>query len=291
MLTEQQNLQSMNIDTLTTLEMLQIMNDEDTKVALAIREALPQISQAVDLIAKRMRDGGRLIYIGAGTSGRLGILDAVECVPTFSTTPNQIVALLAGGRDAMFDSIEGAEDDVRAGAHDLSMLKLDSLDSVVGIAASGKTPYVLGAIAFANQIGTLTIGLACNTPSPLLDAVQIPIGVPVGPEVITGSTRLKAGSAQKMALNMISTGTMIKLGKVYGNLMVDVQPTNTKLVDRARRIVMQISGVDYEQSSELLAEANGEVKPAIVMAVRSVSVAEAQDLLQQVGGHLRKVIG
>ena len=281
MLTESQNPQTTNIDQLSTLEMVQRINDEDAKVALAVREALPQIAQAIDGIAERMQRGGRLIYIGAGTSGRLGVLDASECVPTFSTDPAQVVGLIAGGETALTHSIEGAEDDPAAGRADLLALNLTADDSVVGIAASGRTPYVLGAIAAATEVGALTVGVACNVPSALLDAVQIPIGVLVGAEVITGSTRMKSGTAQKLVLNMLSTGTMVKLGKVYGNLMVDVRPTNSKLVDRASRIISQITALDHDAASRLLEASGGEVKTAIVMGRRGVDADEARALLCQ----------
>ncbi|MBI1257927.1 MAG: N-acetylmuramic acid 6-phosphate etherase [Chloroflexi bacterium] len=296
MLTESQNPQTTNIDQLSTLEMVQRINDEDAKVALAVRAALPQIAQAIDAIAERMERGGRLIYVGAGTSGRLGVLDASECVPTFSTDPSQVVGLIAGGERALTHSIEGAEDDPAAGRADLLVLNLNANDSIVGIAASGRTPYVLGALALAQDTGALTVGLACNVPSPVLDAAQVAIGVPVGPEVITGSTRMKSGTAQKLVLNMLSTGTMVKLGKVYGNLMVDVRPSNVKLVDRASRIISQIAGVDYEEARRLLdasgsAETSfGEVKTAIVMGRRSVNADEARRLLHEAHGRLRAVI-
>jgi len=237
MITEQPNPNSYNIDQLSTLDILGTINNEDQRVARAVREVLPAISEAVDAIYARILRGGRLIYTGAGTSGRLGVLDAAECVPTFGTPPELVVGVIAGGQAAMFRSIEGAEDRVDAGADDLKALHLTEWDTVVGIAASGTTPYVLGALTYATHVGALTVGLTCNKPAPILDAAQIKIGVMVGPEVITGSTRMKAGSAQKLILNMISTAVMVRLGKVYGTLMVDVQITNDKLVRRARGIV------------------------------------------------------
>ena len=290
MLTESQNPQTTHIDQLSTLEMVQRINDEDAKVALAVRDALPQIAQAIDGIAERMERGGRLMYIGAGTSGRLGVLDASECVPTFSTDPSQVVGLIAGGERALTHSIEGAEDDPAAGRADLLALKLTANDSVVGIAASGRTPYVLGALAAATEIGALTVGVACNVPSPVLDAAQIPIGVLVGAEVITGSTRMKSGTAQKLVLNMLSTGVMVRIGKVYGNLMVDMRPANVKLVDRACRIISQITSLDHDEAGRLLKASGGEVKTAIVMGRRNVSADEARALLKAAHGRLRNVI-
>jgi N-acetylmuramic acid 6-phosphate etherase len=290
MLTESQNPNTEDIDQLSTLEMMARINDEDGTVAGAVREALPEITQAVDGIAARMRQGGRLIYVGAGTSGRLGVLDAVECVPTFGIEPGVVIGVMAGGMRAITESVEGAEDDQAGGGRDLAALNLSANDSVVGIAASGTTPYTLGAIEAANKIRALTVGIACNVPSPLLDAARIAIGVQVGAEVITGSTRMKAGTAQKLVLNMISTGTMVKLGKVYGNLMVDVLPTNSKLVDRARRIIMQIGEVDYDVVPRLLELSGNEVKTAIVMARRQVKASEARELLKAAGGRLRDVI-
>jgi N-acetylmuramic acid 6-phosphate etherase len=290
MLTESQNLHTTEIDRLTTLEIVQRINDEDAKIPAVLRESLPQIAQAVDAIAERMARGGRLIYVGAGTSGRLGILDAVECVPTFNTGPSQVVGLIAGGSGAIVRSVEGAEDDADAGRADLLALNLTPDDAVVGIAASGRTPYVLGALAAAAEISALTVGISCNVPAPILDAAQIAIGVPVGPEVITGSTRMKAGTAQKLVLNMLSTATMVRLGKVYGNLMVDVRPTNEKLVDRARRIIAQIADVPYEEAARLFAASGNEVKIAIVMSKRGVSADEARALLDAARGRLRAVI-
>jgi N-acetylmuramic acid 6-phosphate etherase len=290
MLTEQSNPRTHNIDQLSTLNMVTRINEEDATVALAVRDALPAIAQAVDAITERLRQGGRLIYVGAGTSGRLGVLDASECVPTFSVESGMVQGIIAGGEKALTTSIEGAEDDPDAGRADLLARGLWERDAIVGIAASGRTPYVLGAINAANEIGAVTVGIACNVPSPLLEAVHIPIGVPVGAEVIAGSTRLKAGTAQKMVLNMISTATMIKLGKVYGNLMVDVKAANNKLVDRARLIVAQVAEISAEDAARLLAESNNEVKTAIVAYRRKVAPEEARRLLNDAGGRLRAVI-
>lgn len=290
MLTEQRNPRTYEIDRLDTLEVLQVINDEDKTVALKVEQVLPQIAQAVDAIAGRLAAGGRLIYIGAGTSGRLGILDAVECVPTYSTSPEMVQGIIAGGAPAVTRSVEGAEDDEALAIADLKQVNLTPQDAVVGIAASGHTPYVLAAVRYANEIGAFTAGVACNVPAPLLDVAQIGIGVPVGPEVITGSTRMKSGTAQKMVLNMLSTATMVRLGKVYGNLMVDMQMTNSKLVRRARGIVMQVTGVDETRADELLQQAGGKAKLAIAIHATGVSAEEAQRRLDAAQGRLRDVI-
>jgi N-acetylmuramic acid 6-phosphate etherase len=292
MQTEQQNPNTMAIDSLSTLDMLRVINAEDMKVAQAVQAVLPAVAQAIDAVVGRFKRGGRLIYIGAGTSGRLGVLDAVECVPTFGVPPTMVQGILAGGMPAMIRSVEGAEDNPELAREDLRALPLTADDAVVGIAASGTTPYVIGALEYARIAGAVTIGIACNAPAPVLDAADIAIGVVVGPEVITGSTRLKSGTAQKLVLNMISTGAMVKLGKVYGNLMVDVQATNIKLVQRAKRIVMAITGLtDDNAAADLLDAADREVKTAIVMHKRGVDAAEARRLLAGAGGMLRAVIG
>lgn len=288
--TEARNPRSAEIDKLDTLAMLRIINAEDQGVPVAIAEALPQIAAAVDVIAAKLGAGGRLFYVGAGTSGRLGVLDAVECVPTFGTPPELVQALIAGGDRAFVRAVEGAEDDREAGASDLTARGLTAADVVVGIAASGRTPYVLGAVEAARRIGAATIGVACNAPAPLLDAVDTPIGVPVGPEVITGSTRMKAGTAQKLVLNMLSTGAMIRLGKVYGNLMVDVRVTNAKLSDRANRIVREVTGATADQAAEALKLTNNDVKLSIVMIKQGVSLGEATRLLASTEGRLRDII-
>ncbi|TVR24485.1 MAG: N-acetylmuramic acid 6-phosphate etherase [Anaerolineaceae bacterium] len=290
MLTEQQNPNTTDIDRLSTLEMLGRINDEDRTVADAVRGALPQIAQAVDAITVRLRDGGRLIYSGAGTSGRLGVLDAVECVPTYSAPPGLIVGVIAGGNPALTRSVENAEDDAEAGAADLRGLELSAKDCVVGIAASGRTPYVLGAIAYAREVGAFTAGIACNAPAPLLDAADVGIGVPVGPEVITGSTRMKAGTAQKMILNMLSTSVMIKMGKVYGNLMVDVQVTNEKLARRARQLVCSVTGADSATADDLLRQADQQVKVAILMHKFNLSAPSARAKLAEAGDTLHPLI-
>jgi N-acetylmuramic acid 6-phosphate etherase len=291
MLTEQQNPKSLNIDALSTQEIVTVINNEDKGVALAVEKVLPNIAQAVDAIVDSLREGGRLIYIGAGTSGRLGVLDAVECLPTYSTPPELVQGLIAGGEGALIRSVEGAEDNSELGKSDLEAIELTGQDIVVGIAASGRTPYVLGAIDYAKSVGAKTIGIACNVPAPVLDTADIAIGVEVGPEVVTGSTRMKAGTAQKNVLNMLSTASMIKLGKVYGNLMVDVQVTNEKLAHRTQRFVQQIEKVDNETAQNLLKQTNNTVKAAIVMHIKKIDYAAALALLEQHSGYLRDIIG
>ncbi len=286
-LTEARNPASAEIDSLPTLDMVRRMNAEDARVALAVSAELNQIAQAIDAIAERMQRGGRLIYIGAGTSGRLGVLDAAECPPTFSTPPNQVIGLIAGGAPAITHSIEGAEDDADAGARDIAALNLTALDSVIGIAASGRTPYVIGGMIEANKRGALVASLACNRPSLLEEHAAISIAPLVGPEILTGSTRLKSGTAQKLVLNMISTGVMIRLGKTYGNLMVDVQPTNAKLRERARRIIETVSGLPPMDASAILSECNGEVKTALVCALANVPPPVAREKLAKARGVIR----
>lgn len=291
MLTEQQNPNTQNIDQHDTLGIVTAINAEDRTVADAVARVLPQIAAAIDAVAERLRGGGRLFYVGAGTSGRLGILDASECPPTYGTSPEMVQGIIAGGENAVFDAIEGVEDDAAAGAADLLARGLSAQDAVVGIAASGRTPYVIGALVYAKSIGAVTVGIANNTPAAVLEAADIPIELVTGAEVIAGSTRMKAGTAQKLVLNMISTGTMIKLGKVYGNLMVDVQVKNDKLLQRARRIVAQVGGVDEARAAALLTAAHNEVKVAIICARRGVDADEARGLLAAAGGVLRGVIG
>jgi len=289
-LTESCNPATQEIDSVSTLEMVRLMNAEDAQVAAAVAAELPAIAAAIDAIAARMRRGGRLIYIGAGTSGRLGVLDASECPPTFSAAPGQVVGLIAGGPTALTTAVEGAEDDPDSGAADVAALAVGPDDSVVGVAASGGTPYVLGGMAEARRRGALVISLACNHPAPVHEAADIAIAPVVGPEVITGSTRLKAGTAQKMVLNMLSTGVMVRLGKTYGNLMVDVQATNVKLRARARRIVAQACDISEEQAGELLTACNGEVKTAIVARLNDVSPEEARRQLREAGGGVRRAL-
>jgi N-acetylmuramic acid 6-phosphate etherase len=289
-ITEVRNPATFDIDTLPTLDMVRLINAEDRRVAEAVAGELSAIAQAIDESADRIRNGGRLIYVGAGTSGRLGVLDASECPPTYGTLPEQVVGLVAGGLHALTHAVEGAEDNRESGARDLETVGVTAHDSVVGIAASGRTPYVLGALAQARSRGALTISLACAHPSPMADIADIAIAPLVGPEVITGSTRLKAGTAQKMVLNMISTGVMIRLGKTYGNLMVDVQATNAKLQARARRIVAEACGVSGEQAGALLRACDGQVKVAIVAQLAGVSAAAARERLSARGGVVREAL-
>jgi N-acetylmuramic acid 6-phosphate etherase len=289
--TEERNPLTTDIDTLPTLEMLSLINAEDQKVALAVRDELPNIAAAVNAITTRLQRGGRLIYIGAGTSGRLGLLDASECPPTFGTSPEIVIGLIAGGPAALTESVEGAEDNRQRGAAEIAELDVDENDCVIGIAASGRTPYAIGGVQEAKKRNALTVSIACNRPSPLEELAQIGIALIVGPEVISGSTRLKAGTAQKMVLNMISTAVMIRLGKAYSNLMVDVQPTNTKLRQRARRIVAEATGLDLHRAAEILSACNGEVKTAIVATLAGISPDLARSRLRETGGYVRKAIG
>jgi N-acetylmuramic acid 6-phosphate etherase len=288
--TEERNPLTTNIDTLPTLDMLALINEEDQKVALAVRAELANIAAAVDAITSRMQRGGRLVYIGAGTSGRLGVLDASECPPTFGTPPELVVGLIAGGDVALTDAIEGAEDNQIGGAREIAELNVGENDCVVSIAASGRTPYAIGGLEEAKQRGALTVSIACNRPSPLEELAEISIAPIVGPEVVSGSTRLKAGTAQKMVLNMISTAVMIKLGKTYSNLMVDVQPTNAKLRQRARRIVAEATGLDVVQATEILSACNGEVKTAIVVVLAGIPPEQARKRLRETSGFVRKAI-
>jgi N-acetylmuramic acid 6-phosphate etherase len=290
-LTEERNPLTTNVDTLPTLDMLMLINAEDQKVALAVRAELSNIASAVDAITLRMQHGGRLIYIGAGTSGRLGVLDASECPPTFGTPRELVVGLIAGGDVALTDAIEGAEDDQIGGEQEIAGLNVSENDCVVSIAASGRTPYAIGGLTEAKKRGALTVSIACNRPSPLEELAEIGIAPIVGPEVVSGSTRLKAGTAQKMVLNMISTGVMIRLGKTYSNLMVDVQPTNVKLRQRARRIVAEAVGLTLDEATQILQDSNGEVKTAIVAVLANISPAVARQRLQETGGFVRKAIG
>ncbi len=290
-LTEERNPLTKDIDTLPTLDMLTLINAEDQKVALAVHDELSRIAAAVEAITARMQRGGRLIYIGAGTSGRLGVLDASECPPTFGTPPELVVGLIAGGPTALTDAVEGAEDDREGGAREIAELDVNENDSVIGIAASGRTPYAIGGLQESKTRGALTVSIACNRPSPLGELAEISITLVVGPEVVSGSTRLKAGTAQKMVLNMISTGVMIRLGKTYSNLMVDVQPTNIKLRQRALRMVAEATGLDAPQAAENLSACGGEVKTAIVAILAGVSPEVARIRLRETGGYVRKAIG
>ncbi len=290
LLTEQRNPASENIDSLETADMLRVINAEDAKVAAAVEREIPNIAHAVDAIVERLRAGGRLFYAGAGTSGRLGVLDASECPPTFSVPPNMVQGIIAGGEPALTRAVEGREDDASAGAADLGARGFTGADVLVGIATSGRTPYVLGAVNRAREMGAVTVGLSCTPQSELSRAVDIAIEPLVGPEVVTGSTRMKAGTATKLVLNMLTTGAMIRLGYVYGNLMVNVQPTNEKLRDRARRIVEAAAGIPPEEAARALEEAGGTVKVAIVMARLRVPRDEAVRRLEAAGGRVAKAI-
>jgi N-acetylmuramic acid 6-phosphate etherase len=260
-------------------------------VAQAVEREIPAIAQAVDAIVAAFEHGGRLFYIGAGTSGRLGVLDASECPPTFGASPEMIQGIIAGGETALSHATETTEDDPSAGVRDLAARGFGSSDVLVGLAASGRTPYVLGAVAEAKRLGAVTVGISCTPDSELARAVQIPIAPLVGPEVVAGSTRMKAGTAQKMVLNMLSTGAFIRLGYVYGNLMVNVQPKNAKLVDRARGIVARKAGVPYERAAELLAEAGNKVSTAILMGKLAIGREEAERRLAESGGRIRRALG
>ncbi|MFJ9117962.1 N-acetylmuramic acid 6-phosphate etherase [Streptomyces sp. NPDC102394] len=279
-----------DIDRLPTLEIARLMNGEDSTVPAAVAARLPQIAAAIDAVADRMAGGGRLIYAGAGTAGRLGVLDASECPPTFNTDPQQVVGLIAGGPDAMVTSVEGAEDSADLARADLDALALTSADTVVGISASGRTPYAIAAVEHARRQGALTIGLACNADSALAAAAEHGIEIVVGPELLTGSTRLKAGTAQKLVLNMLSTITMIRLGKTYGNLMVDVRASNEKLRARSRRIVALATGAPDEEIERALAATDGEVKNAVLALLADVDGPTAARLLAESGGHLRAAL-
>ncbi|CAL9535155.1 N-acetylmuramic acid 6-phosphate etherase [Streptomyces sp. enrichment culture] len=278
------------IDRLPTLDIARLMNGEDAGVAAAVAARLPEIAAAVDAVAVRMERGGRLVYAGAGTAGRLGVLDASECPPTFDTAPGQVLGLIAGGPDALVTSVEGAEDSAELARADLDALGLTPDDTVVGVSASGRTPYAVGAVAHARALGALTVGLACNEGSALAAAAEHGIEVVTGPELIAGSTRLKAGTAQKLVLNMLSTITMIRLGKTYGNLMVDVRASNEKLRARSRRIVAQATGAGDEEIERALDAAGGEVKQAVLILLAGVDGPTAARLLEDSGGRLRAAL-
>ncbi|MFJ8083439.1 N-acetylmuramic acid 6-phosphate etherase [Streptomyces sp. NPDC096205] len=278
------------IDRLPTLEIARLMNTGDTTVPASVSRHLPEIARTIDAVSHRMATGGRLIYAGAGTAGRLGVLDASECPPTFNTDPAQVIGLIAGGPQAMVTSVEGAEDSKELARADLDALKVAPDDTVIGISASGRTPYAVAAVEHARSLGALTVGLSCNTGSPLAAAAEHGIEVVTGPELITGSTRLKAGTAQKLVLNMISTITMIRLGKTYGNLMVDVRASNEKLRARSRRIVALATGATADEIEAALAATDGEVKDAILTILADVDGPTAARLLEESGGHLRAAL-
>ncbi len=288
--TEQRNPASMHIDTVSTVEMVKIMNEEDQKVALAVGNQDEQIARAIDEAANRYKKDGRLIYLGAGTSGRLGVLDAAELVPTYGIKPERAIGLIAGGPRAMYKAVEGAEDDTNLGAEDLKDLNLNSQDIVLGLAASGRTPYVIGGLEYANQIGAFTISIACVKDSEIGKHAKVAIEAVVGPEIVTGSTRMKSGTAQKMILNMISTGVMIRQGKVFENVMIDVMPTNSKLVDRASRIISAVTDATQEEALQTLKKAENNVPLAITMIKTESNKDEAQKLLEQYNGNVSEVI-
>jgi N-acetylmuramic acid 6-phosphate etherase len=288
--TEARNPASERLDKLSTADMLSVMHAADREAVEAVGAEIPHIAAAVDAIAERIASGGRLYYIGAGTSGRLGVLDASECPPTFGVSPDLVQGIMAGGDTALRTSVEGAEDDASLGASDLKAAGLTEKDSLVGIAASGRTPYVVGAIEYARSLGALTIGLSCVPNSAVGAAAEIAISPVTGAEALTGSTRLKAGTATKLVLNMLSTGVMVRAGYAYGNLMVNMQTTNAKLVDRAGRIVSAITGLDRESAGSLLVEA-GSVKTAVVMAKLGLAREAAEERLGDAKGHLRRALG
>ncbi len=288
--TEQRNRASEHIDELSTLEMLSLINSEDAQVPLAVESQLPAIAHAVELVSQALGSGGRLFYMGAGTSGRLGILDAAECPPTFNTAPDIIQGLIAGGPAAVFQSIEGAEDQSQAALRDLRNQNLSKVDVVMGIAASGVTPYVVGGLEYATTLSCPTIFLTCNPSRAARTVAHVVIAPEVGPEVITGSTRMKAGTATKIVLNMISTATMVKLGKTYGNLMVDLQPRNAKLKDRAVRIFMELTQLSQQQSTQRLASAQNDLKTALVMELCQVDLNTALDLLKKHRGVVKEAV-
>lgn len=290
LLTEQRNPNSREIDLADSREIVRIINDEDKKVAFAVEKKLDIIADAIDAIVDRLKRGGRILYFGAGTSGRLGVLDAAECPPTFGTAPETVQGFIAGGKEAMFVAQEGAEDSEKVGADEVKRVEVNANDVVVGLAASGRTPYVHGAVKAANTIGAATILVTTVSDEQVDLSVDYLVAVPVGPEVIMGSTRMKSATAQKMILNMFTTGAMIRLGKIYENVMVDLQLTNKKLEERAKRIVMRLADVDYEEATGLLDRADYHVKTALLMALTNLTPEEAQKLLKQNDGFIRKAL-
>ncbi|GKX63828.1 N-acetylmuramic acid 6-phosphate etherase [Pragia fontium] len=290
MVTESRNQASEDIDRLSTVDMLRVINDEDKKVALAVEKEINAIAEAVDVISQAFIHGGRLIYCGAGTSGRLGILDASECPPTYGTPPEQVIGLIAGGHQAIFKAVENAEDSLELGIQDLKMIGFSERDVLVGIAASGRTPYVISAMEYAKSLGAKVMSVSCNPQSPIAQLADIAITPIVGSEVITGSSRMKAGTAQKLVLNMLTTGSMIKIGKVYGNLMVDVEATNAKLVERQKNIVMQATECSREEAENALSQCQRHCKTAIVMVLTGMSAEQAKQALQSSKGFIREAI-
>lgn len=290
LVSETRNADTFDLDSLSTLEMVSKFNQQDATVAAAVSLTLPQVAEAVDAAAAALSAGGRIIYMGAGTSGRLGVLDASECPPTFGVSHDLVIGLIAGGPGAMFKAVEGAEDDEQLGVSDLQALNLSPNDMVIGLAASGRTPYVIGALRYARQHGCRTAAISCNPGSPIACEAEIAISPVVGPEALTGSTRLKSGTAQKLVLNMISTGAMVKIGKVWQNLMVDMKATNIKLVDRARRMVCEATGCTAQQADDALGQVDYEVKTAILMILSDLSGSEARERLARHGGFLRAAL-
>lgn len=290
LVSETRNPQTMDLDALTTLELVHRFNQQDTLVAQAVKATLPEVAQAVDAAAQALKAGGRIIYMGAGTSGRLGVLDASECPPTFGVDHGLVVGLIAGGPGALLKAVEGAEDNPQLGEEDLRALNLSGQDLVVGLAASGRTPYVIGGLKYARLAGCTTVAISCNPDSPIAREADIAISPVVGPEALTGSTRLKSGTAQKLVLNMISTGAMVKFGKVYQNLMVDMKATNVKLIDRACRMVVEATGITREAAETLLQQTDFEVKPAILMALTGVDALTAREKLTVHQGFLRAAL-
>jgi N-acetylmuramic acid 6-phosphate etherase len=289
-ITEERNPASKNLDRMSAIEVVRLMNREDEKVARAVGREIPTIARAIDAIVARMKAGGRLLYVGAGTSGRIGILDASECPPTFGVSPRLVRGVIAGGKRAITKSIEGAEDRAADGARDLRKLRLTGKDSVVGIAASGTTPYVLGALRYAKRRGALTISVTANSHSPIARAAQIAITPEVGSEILAGSTRLKAGSSQKMVLNMLSTAVMVRLGHAYDNLMIDMGEANEKLRERAQWILQEASGKSVSAVARTLRQTGHDLRLSLILLKRGVSAAHARRLLKQSGGNLRKAL-
>ncbi|WP_112480546.1 N-acetylmuramic acid 6-phosphate etherase [Vibrio variabilis] len=290
LVSEGRNPETMDIDLLSSEQILVRMNQQDSLVPLAVEKVIPEIAAAVDAITQAFQHGGRLLYVGAGTSGRLGVLDASECPPTFGTDPEMVVGIIAGGKEAMFKAKEGAEDDPVLGAQDLKDIALTDKDVVVGIAASGRTPYVIGALEYANEVGATSVALSCNPASDIANVASIAISPVVGPEALTGSTRLKSGTAQKLVLNMLTTASMIRLGKSYQNLMVDVKATNAKLVARATRIVMQATDCNKETATTALKQTDYDVKLSILMILTGLDKASAEKQLTKQDGFLRKAV-
>ncbi|MGF1742232.1 N-acetylmuramic acid 6-phosphate etherase [Vibrio profundum] len=288
--TEQRNPASEKIDTLSTIDMLRVINQEDQKVATAIERVLPEISQAVDLITHAFAHGGRLVYLGAGTSGRLGVLDASECPPTFGSDPEQVVGLIAGGHPALLKAVENAEDKSELGAQDLQSIQFSDHDILVAIAASGRTPYAIGAMEYARSLNAQVICVTCNPNSPMANFANVAITPIVGPEVVTGSSRMKAGTAQKLVLNMLTTGTMIQSGKVFGNLMVDVEATNAKLIERQKQIVMSAADCTHQQAEFTLKQCGNHCKTAIVMLLTHCSPEQARKSLSDHNGKIRQAL-